>query len=144
MAEEVLKSTWKKTVKEKITQHEEREIRERCMNSTKSRFTREDTYEKKEYLRGKVDTKMAKQIIRVRMNMSYLPSNYKQTNGGRCPLCDQEEGKLEHYLKCPKVRSIRKVWNVVEDDLRSMEIMKMKNVARFVEKIELMLEPSRV
>ena len=44
--------------------------------------------------------------------------------------------------QCSRVRTIRKVWNVEENDLRSGDIEKMRDVARFVEKVELMLEPS--
>ena len=137
---EMLKSSWKKLVKEAITKHEEGEIREKCRNSTKSRLVKEDPYDMKEYLKGKVSAEAAKQIVRVRMNMSDLPANYKNKHGGSCPLCNKGLANVEHYLRCPQVRLIQKAWDVKEEDLYSTEVAKMRDVAKFVEKIEMMVE----
>jgi hypothetical protein len=46
---ETLKSAWKREVKRKITEQEEREIRQKCENSTKSRFVKRNEYKMKDY-----------------------------------------------------------------------------------------------
>ena len=140
---ESLKSTWKKEIKRKITEKEEKEIREKCKNSTKSRIVKEDKYEKKEYLLGKVSLAEVKKIMAVRMNMSKIPGNFKGKDGAMCPLCLKGEGQTEHYFECRMVHRLKKVWDVNQNDLTSLEVEKMKDVANFMGKVEVMIEPKQ-
>ena len=140
---ESLKSTWKKEIKRKITEKVEKEIREKCMNSTKSRLVKEDGYGKKEYLLGKMSLAEVKKIMAVRMNMSKIPGNYKGKEGAMCPLCLSGEGQTEHYFECKMVHRLKKIWDVNQNDLSSMEVKKMKDVANFMEKVEVMIEPKQ-
>ena len=83
---EVLKSTWKKEVKGKITAKVEEEVRGKCMTSTKGRNVANDEFQMKEYLSGKTTFKDAKKILLTRLNMNKIPGNYKGSSDGMCPL----------------------------------------------------------
>ena len=62
--EDTLKSNWKREVKKKINEVMEKEIRQKCFNSKKARFVREDQYKRKEYLRnGNLSLTTAKAIL---------------------------------------------------------------------------------
>ena len=108
-AKDTLKSTWKKEVKARITEREEGEIREKCMNSSKARIVKDDEYKKKDYLLGKVSLKEARNILHTRMNMNRIPGNYKGRSEGTCPLCTKAKGTTEHYFQCDKVRTLKEV-----------------------------------
>ena len=129
-ARESCKSTWKKEVKENINKEVELELRKKCENSSKARIVKDDKFEKKEYLQGKVDAKTAKKILRARLNMCNLPGNYKQNGKGTCNLCEEEEGTTEHYFTCKRVRMLSKEWGVKTEHLKSQEIMVMKKFLR--------------
>ena len=140
---ETLKSTWKREVKRHINKEVEDEIRKLCVNSKKSRFVRNDNYETKDYLKGAVNLQTVKKILRTRLNMAWLPGNYKKDGKGLCSLCEEEEGSTEHYFQCKHVSLLAKVWQVSSGDLGSQEVSKMKDVARFIEKVEMMIKPER-
>ena len=76
-----------------------------------------------------------------RMNMVKIPGNYKSNGGGNCTLCEEEEGSTEHYFECCKVKQLTKAWNVSVSDLSSQNIDRMKDVANFMEKVQVMLNP---
>ena len=142
-AKESLKSTWKREVKRKINEEVELELRQKCNNSSKARTVKEDKFERKEYLKGKVDAKTVKKILRARLNMCKLPGNYKQGGKGTCNLCEEGEGTTEHYFTCKQVHRLKKVWGVNVEQLKSQEIAVMINVANFLEKVEIMIEPGK-
>ena len=50
VAEESLKSTWKKHVKKKIKEKTAAEIKEECSKKTKSRTVKDDVYRQKKYI----------------------------------------------------------------------------------------------
>ena len=137
-AKESLKSTWKREVKRRINEEVELELRQKCNNSTKARIVKEDKFERKGYLQGKVDTKTAKKILRARLNMCKLPANYKQDGKGTCHLCEEGEGTTEHYFRCVQVNRLKKVCGVKVEHLMSQDMMEMRNVANFLEKVEIM------
>ena len=140
---ETYKSTWKKEVKEKITKKLEEEIRGKCIKSTKARIVMNDTYETKDYLLSKTSSKEARQILLTRLNMNKIPANYKGNGESMCPLCKEEEGRIEHYFHCKSVKVLAEVWDVNVKDLTSMDLEKMKNISRFMEKVEIMIEPGK-
>ena len=138
---DTLKSTWKREVKKKINEKMEYELQEKCNNSKKSRIVKNDKFQKKEYLLGKVTLSDAKKILNTRMNMVKVPGNYKGKSDGNCPLCEREEGSTEHYFQCVNVKQLVEVWNVTADDLSNQNIQKMKDVANFMEKVQIMVNP---
>ena len=138
---ETLKSTWKREVKRRINEEMDIEIREKCNNSKKARFVKDDLYERKEYLNGKVKLSTAKAILRAGLNMCRLPGNYKNKGGGTCTLCEDGEGSNEHYFKCPCVQLLVKAWNVKEEDMKIQDVSKLNDVAQFMKNVEVMLEP---
>ena len=123
----------------------EKEIRQQCYSMKKARFIKDDKYERKEYLRkGNTDLKTAKAILRTRLNMSNVPANYKNKGGGQCNLCDGGEGSTEHYLtSCSQIQLLRNIWKVQVNDIDNQEISKMKDVANYMEKVEILLEPGK-
>ena len=138
---ETSKSTWKAEVKKRINEVMEREIRERCINSKKARFVKDDEYQRKEYLNSKVNLETAKMILRTRLNMCHLPANYKGKGDGNCDLCKSEEGSTEHYFHCESVQQLARVWEVKREDMYTLETSKLKDVAKFMKNIEIMLNP---
>ena len=137
---ESLKSSWKKHIKEKITQRSEEEIRELCKGKKKGRTVKNDKYERKKYL-GTVSLNEAKKIIRARTHMNKLPGNYRGKTEGICQLCEKEKGDTEHYFSCKRVSYLTQLWEVKKDDLKSTDIQKLKAIGSFMEKVEIMLEP---
>ena len=108
-AKDTEKSSWKKYVKEHISQRTENDLRNRCEQSTKSRFVQHDKYEPKKYLCSKMSLRSTKKILRARLNMSSIPGNYKGRSEGLCPFCETKEGSTEHYFKCKIVRQLKGV-----------------------------------
>ena len=143
--EDTLKSNWKREVKKKINEVMEKEIRQKCFNSKKARFVREDQYERKEYLRnGNSSLTAAKAILRARLNMCNLPGNYKSGGDGLCNLCEEGEGSTEHYLNdCNQAQILRKAWGVNMESVHSQEKSDMEDLANFLKKIEIMIDPGR-
>ena len=141
---ETLKSTWKKHVKQKITEKTEEEIREKCCKSRKSRFVCEDKYETKAYLLSNASLDVTKKILRARLNMTQIPANYKGKKEGTCPLCsenkNEKEGTTEHYFECKVSKQLAGIWKVKIDDLKSTDVAQLKNVANFLEKTEILLQ----
>ena len=136
------KSAWKRQVKKNINEEMEKEVRLKCGELKKARLVKEDKYERKSYLNGQVDLETGKKILRTRMNMSRVPGNYKGTGTGTCHLCREGEGSIEHYFQCRNTNELRKVWEVTVDELGSHDLSKMKDVTRFVEKVEILLNPN--
>ena len=133
-----MKSRWKNHIKLKITETMEIEIREQCKKMTKARNIKNDEYRKKEYL-SIADFNDSKKILKARMHMSKLPGNYKGTGDGVCTLCQEGKGNLEHYFRCRNTRQLVNIWDVDENDLGSLNLDRMRAVANFIEKIELLV-----
>ena len=137
---EELKSRWKKHVKVKITERMEKEIRERCTGMTKARTIKDDVYERKKYLQI-ANFSDTKKILKTRLHMNKFPGNYKGSGEGICPLCNIKKGNLEHYFQCKFTRQLVEVWEVGIQDIGTLQMERMKAVANFAEKVELLLEP---
>ena len=92
-----LKSTWKKKVKEKIHEKVEKDVQEKCRNMKKVRVIKNDKLELKEYLK-KCTLQEASDIMRMRLHMSKIPSNYG-VDRNNCPLCGAlEKAKTKHFF----------------------------------------------
>lgn len=136
----VSKSQWKKHVKKLITDHVEIKVREKCHELKKGRTIKYDRCARKEYI-GKVPFSMMKKIIKYRTHMTTIPGNFKGGTDGECLLCESAKGTTEHYFTCPETYNLATVWEVKEEDLNSEDIRKMKSVANFMEKVELLMAP---
>ena len=134
------KSQWKKHVKTKIAEEVEKENKKRCSEMKKGRLVKDDEHKKKEYL-TKTSVQDMKSILKVRLQMNRIPANFKGGTGGMCPLCEGEEGNLEHYFSCTATRQIAEAWEVEKEDIHSRDLKKMKEVAKFMEKVEIMVNP---
>ena len=109
---------------------------------TKGRTICRDKYEKKGYL-GEVDTNTSRKVIMMRLHMSRLPGNYRGKGEGICHLCHADKGQIEHYFECSKVQQLVHVWKVKENDIgKSEDIKTLVKASRFVDKVELLLEPT--
>ena len=78
--------------------------------------------------------------------MCNLPGNYKSGGDGLCNLCEEEEeeGSTEHYLNdCNQAQILRKAWGVNMESVHSQEKSHMEDLANFLKKIEIMIEPGR-
>jgi hypothetical protein len=137
-----LKSTWKKHVKEKIALKEEDKIRRECTKMKKGRIVVNDEYRTKDYLCSKTSLKMTKAIIKSRLHMSKIPGNYKNKGVVECPLCNEHEGSTEHYFECNRTRYLVQTWEVTREDLQSQDVKRLELVARFMEKVEELLQPT--
>ncbi len=139
-AEKVLKSTWKKHVKTKINTKLAEEITQECSSKTKSRTVMKNEYKRKEYI-GKLSITETKKIMKARLHMTKIPGNFKQLGILKCPLCNDDEIRTEHYFECGSCRHLADAWGVTKNDLRTQNMEKMKDVGNFLEKVELLLEP---
>ncbi len=140
IAELSSKSQWKKHVKTRINTEVEKVVRGKCCTMSKGRTVKHDAFEKKEYF-TKVCFSTTKKILKYRTHMTVIPGNYKGKTEGTCLLCGVEKGTSEHYFGCAETRYIAGAWEVRREDLQSNEIKKMTNVANFMEKVELLMNP---
>ena len=136
----VLKSVWKKHVKDRINKKLSEEIHNECAPKTKSRTVVKDEYKMKDYI-GKLSVNDTKKVIRARLHMTRIPGNYKQLEIKKCPLCESSEINTEHYFNCRRCERLAKVWGVSSDDLTSDNLLKLKDVGDFFETVEVLLEP---
>ena len=137
----VLKSEWKKEVKEKISNSVEKQVRAGCANGSKTRTVIDDAFELKEYLQ-ETNVTEASDILKTRLHMTKLTCNYRQQQYSPCPLCGYP-GKVttEHYFRrCTGTNSLSKIWETNEEDLKGTfkELRRAKN---HLQKIEVMMEP---
>ena len=140
VAEDSLKSTWKKHVKKKIKEKTAAEIKEECSKKTKSRTVKDDVYKQKKNI-VKCSITDTKRIIKARLHMTKIPGNLKQLGIEKCPLCQQNEVSTEHYFECKRCVQLAEIWCVKKEDLKSHDIKKLQDVGNFMQKVETMLEP---
>ena len=132
--EEVLKSKWKKEVKEKLSKKNEEEVRERCHQLRKGRTVCEDVWGVKDYL--KMEVSEAQEIMKMRLHMMPLPCNYGGSDDG-CPVCS-ETGKVdtEHYLRCEGFQYMRKKWGLDREVmLGTDDEREMRTVSQYLRQI---------
>ena len=73
--------------------------------------------------------------------MNVIPGNYKANTDGECLFCNGAKGSTEHYFVCPETRYLADIFEVDAQDILSNEIDKMKSVANFMEKVEVLMAP---
>ena len=127
--EEITKSRWKKNVKKAISKKVEETLRTECTKKTKGRTVMYNDFKKKEYL-TKLPLHLIKHIIKTRLHMSKIPQNYKGTSVNKCPLCNDKNNKIEHYVQCKQTRKLAEIWGVSRASLDREDIPTLKRSSR--------------
>ena len=73
--------------------------------------------------------------------MSKIPQNYKGTSVNKCPLCNDKNNKIEHYVQCKQTRKLAEIWGVSRASLDREDIPTLKRISKFVEQVEKIIEP---
>ena len=99
----MLKSEWKKVVKERISKKVREEVTEK-LKTTKLRFI-EDT-ERKDYVR-ECRMEEVKEIMKIRLNMTELKPNFCGKYRDRiCSACEKEDETTEHVIQCQEYKRL--------------------------------------
>ena len=107
------KQDLKKEIKAKIAKEIEEKIGQKKLEMTKLRFT--DGKGKKEYIE-RLNTKEAIIMLKARLNMLELKSNYKSKYQDlTCELCGEGEDKTEHLFHCKALGKLNRKSFSVED-----------------------------
>ena len=134
----VLKSGWKKKVKEKIQDHVEQQIRAECHRMKKTRSIKDEKYELQQYMKES-SMKETSDILRTRLHMNKLPCNYGDRD--LCKLCGYNgQVTTEHYFtSCHRTTTLSRIWQTKPEDIRgnAEQIRRAKN---FIEKVEVLME----
>ena len=130
LTKEQLKRMLKERICERLDQHIKKEAKER----TKLRFC--SNFKRKSYtLTGNLSFNDIKSIMKLRLNMLELKSNYKGNNKNEtCDLCKTEKDTTEHIFECQEIR--KQVDNVPKITvLDSDEITSYDEISKFLKKI---------
>ena len=139
--QKVLKSGWKKNVKQKIREKTEEKLRKDGETLSKSRTALLEKYEMKEYLK-ETTTYQAKQILKSRLHMMKIPCNYKSNEGDGCWLCGHEDKiRTEHYYECKGTARLHRNWSAKIEDLTKMDTMALIRTSMFLEKVVEVFKP---
>ena len=135
----MVKSTWKKEVKEQIKNKVELEIKEKCADLRKTRTVREDPHALKQYLQ-ECTPKEASELLRTRLHMTKLTCNYG-VSSNQCPLCGyQGKTETEHFFeKCKRTRRLAEIYETKADDIAGTADQ-MKKATKHLKKVEVMME----
>ena len=130
----IRKSDWKKEVKEKVRKWIRKRLEEKKRQMTKLRFIN-TSFVQESYITN-TTSDMCRSIMRVRLNMMKLKSNYKGLGKDvLCPACKAEEETTEHVFNCTAYR--RALGSKVQVDItRESRISKLKEVAVFANELE--------
>ena len=94
------KSDWKKVIKRGLRKKINKRLKQETKGKTKSRFVTGSSFRRKEYL-NKEDGHLAKEILRIRLNMFPTSSNFKTGNENLlCPHCESNKDTTEHIVHC--------------------------------------------
>ena len=132
--EDVLKSKWKKEVKEKIELANQEQVRNECERMRKGRTVSKGNWGKKEYMN--LEMEEAREIMKMRLHMTPLPCNYGHSNDG-CSLC-HERGKIdtEHYLQCPGTEYLRKKWEIGDESvLETDDCKELTKIRKYLKQV---------
>ena len=139
--QEVLKSKWKKEVKGKISAWNEKEVRQRSKDLSKTRTAREGEWGRKRYINESALGDV-KEILRLRLHMMPLPCNYKKNvdDGNKCCLCKKSDKiRTEHYFRCNRTKRIRERCGVKENMMTSESTNDILKAAKYIRTITKMV-----
>ena len=139
---ELLKSAWKRAVKQRIEEYTEEEIKRTCRTLSKARTTlQDDRHETRNYLKEST-IKEAKKILIARLHMTKIPCNYRTSEIKGCWLCGQQnEIRTEHYYECSGTRILRRNWSAKKEHLNSPDTNELTRTSMFLEKVVEMFKP---
>ena len=122
------KQALKREIKDKIRNKIKESIEEKRIEMKKLRFINGNG--RQEYI-GKLDTKTAVELMKVRLNMADLKANFR--NKGKepwCSLCLSQEDTTEHLFSCEKLERINENrWTVGDLDSPSKELWRYLKIA---------------
>ena len=96
----VLKSQWKKLVKESINKYTLEKFQPMLQSMTKVRFLKRDQLERKLYVE-KCSSYLTQKIMLVRLNMNKTKENFRgKQDNSKCRLCSKDKETTEHLLGC--------------------------------------------
>jgi len=120
-------------VKSKISEVLTSKIQKEC-TKTKLRFIQEDKYERKKYV-DECSVLECKRIMRVRLNMTSLNSNYKGTNTNvMCTACNNEEETTEHVMNCEIYKKLTGQ-NIQQQKITNSNVANLKIIANYFDTI---------
>lgn len=136
--EEMSRKVWKKMIKEKIREVEEKRIKDEAKDMTKLRFIKDDKFERKKYLENTTPEE-AKIMMKVRLNMLGTKENYRSNDSdSKCEWC-WEDDTTEHLFKCKRTRRVREVYDISEDNIyNTKEDKAIKNTVSYIKAINQM------
>ena len=134
----VLKSAWKKEVKQRITEVNKQKVIKRCEEGVKTRFISTNEWGRKSYMNN-ATVEEVKRILKTRLCMVALPCNRRQREAEPgCSLCgNKDKIRMEHYLECHKLIHLRRVMKVERstEEYVNGTIDCMLKVTRYLEKV---------
>ena len=97
-----LKNIMKSRISKRLDQH----IKEMAKTKTKLRFCSD--FKRKRYTKmGNIDFETTKTIMKLRLNMIEVKSNYKGiTDSDTCDLCNETSDTTEHLFQCKKIKEL--------------------------------------
>ena len=98
------KSSFKKLVKKKLHLHAHQRLRLLGENKTKLRFIDKSSFQRAQYIND-ASSVLAYKIIKIRLNMEDLKSNFPSSRDDNCicTLCLLDKETTEHVLTCKEV-----------------------------------------
>ena len=133
----LLKSTWKRTVKESIGRFSLQDFHQKQQTMTKLRFLKQEFWGRQQYIET-CPSYLINRIMLIRLNMCPVKENFRsQYEDMLCRLCHRDKENTEHQLKCPAINTE----NIEPKELQQVEdnnIWKKitDKVATFSRKIE--------
>ena len=113
----LLKSKWKRQVKERIEGYIIKKFQPSLQSMTKLRFLRDDRLKRKEYVE-RSSSHLTQKIMSIRLNMCPAKENFRRPN--ETPLCRlgcEDVENTEHIICCPVITNERiKNSDLVQDD----------------------------
>jgi hypothetical protein len=121
-------------LKDKINNELQRLIEEEATEKTKLRFC-SDFSRKKYTMTGNLKFNSIKSIMKLRLNMLELKSNYKgSTKNEACDLCKNERDTTEHLFSCTEIK--KRIKNIPKlDVLYEDKEDTYVEISKFLEKI---------
>ena len=133
--QKIRKSDWKKEVKENVTKRIRKRMEEIKRQMTKLRFI-DTSFVQESYITN-TTADMCRIIMRVRLNMTKLKSNYKGLGKDvLCTACKAEEETTEHVFNCTAYRRALESKVQVDITRESRLSSKLKEASVFANELE--------
>ena len=125
------KEKWKVKVKEKIKIKTQNELEITANKMSKLRTVAEEEHTMKGYLKI-LKPEETTMIMKIRLNMIMVSKNYQHQNKYcACPACGNEDDTTEHMYECEAFKSLRDIWQVKWEDIKSNDKQKLANIVKY-------------